>query len=39
MLLHGDTTHSTLHEKGNDNDKGRASELPSSCQSNDEPYP
>ena len=39
MLLHGDASRGALCEKGNDNDKGRVSELPSSCQSNDEPYP
>ena len=36
---HGDNSHGAHHEKGNNNDKGRASEPPSFCQSNVKPYP
>ena len=39
MMLLGDTSRGALCKKGTDNDKGRASEPPSSCQSDDEPYP
>ena len=38
MLL-SDASHGTLCEKGTNNDEGRVSKPPSSCQSNDEPYP
>jgi len=39
VLLHADASHVTLHDKGNENDKGRANMAPSSCQNNDEPGP
>ena len=38
MLL-SDTSCGALHEKGTNNDKGRANEPPSFCQNNNEPYP
>jgi len=38
-LLHADVSHVALRKKGDENDKGRANKVPSSCQNNDEPSP
>ena len=39
MLLHANISHVALCEKGDKNDEGRASDAPSSCQSDNEPGP
>jgi len=39
VLLHANVSHVALCKKGDENNEGRASEAPSSCQSDDEPSP